>query len=783
MKRGFITTIISLLVAMVAGQTDQPVAMGQWRTHLAYNNVTQIAQSANNIYAVSDGALFSVNKEDTDDMQYFSKMSGLSDVNIVRIEFDKINNQLLIIYQNGNIDIMHSTGVNNIPDLRNKQMSTTKGVNEVYFTGNLAYLSCDFGVMLVNMGKREIADTYIIGPNSTEVKVLSTTIHNNKIYALTANTVYTADANSRHLVNFEYWKTTAGFPGSGNFQKIFNFAGKLLLLRNGKLYFKDENNNWNQLLSSISNISSINLSNNMIIAGDGSNRVYFLTFENQSFQTKTETLLSSNDIEYDSLNKIFWVAGGFLGIVSFKVQEGENPFVRYYKPEGPAVNIPWNITFAGEKMFMVNGGRWTSQYNNIGKIMIYEKDKWINIDASRFFDKHGVAALDFMNVAVDPDDNNHFFVTSYGTGLYEFKDTTLINWYHHRNSILEKASVVTSESYYYTRLDGAIFDKNKNLFLSNMLANAGIKILLNTGDWTQLNFPNSNQEVLGKILISNHNPNQKWVPSVRKNPGIFIWDDNGTLTDQNDDRSVFLSKFIDVDNVGSFISPTIIDCLEQDKNGVIWAGTDIGPLLFYNPSRAFDTGYTCSRVKIPRNDGTGLADYLLQNERIKAIAIDGANRKWLGTETSGLYLMSENGQETIHHFTTSNSPLLSNNIISIAINPVSGEVFVGTSNGLMSFQSNAAESSNVYTNVYAYPNPVRENYNGIITITGLITNTQVKITDLNGNLIYQTISNGSIATWDGKDAHGRKVSTGVYFAICANEDGSQNAITKIMVIN
>jgi hypothetical protein len=316
-----------------------------------------------------------------------------------------------------------------------------------------------------------------------------------------------------------------------------------------------------------------------------------------------------------------------------------------------------------------------------------------------------------------------------------------------------------------------------------MLANAGIKILLNTGVWTQLNFPNSNQEVLGKILISNHNPNQKWVPSVRKNPGIFIWDDNGTLTDQNDDRSVFLSKFIDVDNVGSFISPTIIDCLEQDKNGVIWAGTDIGPLLFYNPSRAFDTGYTCSRVKIPRNDGTGLADYLLQNERIKSIAIDGANRKWLGTQSSGLYLMSENGQETIHHFTTSNSPLLSNNIISLAINPVSGEVFVGTSNGLMSFQSNAAESSNIYNNVYAYPNPVRENYNGIVTITGLISNTQVKITDLNGNLIYQTISNGSIATWDGKDAQGRKVNTGVYFAICANEDGSQSTITKIMVIN
>jgi hypothetical protein len=780
-KRGLFTTIVSLFVVIVSGQTDQPVAMGKWRTHLAYNNVTQIAQSANNIYAISDGALFSVNKEDTDDMQYFSKMSGLSDVNIVRIEFDKTNNQLLIIYQNGNIDIMHSTGVNNIPDLRNKQMSTTKGVNEVYFTGNFAYLSCDFGIMLVNMGKREIADTYIIGPNSTEVKVLSTTIHNNKIYALTASTVYAADADSRNLVNFEYWKPFTALPaGAGNYQKIFTFAGRLLVLKAGKLYKQEDDNSWSQLLSSVSNITSINVSNNKIIASNGSNSVYFL---NQAFEMSMENLLGSRDIEYDPANDVYWVAAGSLGVVSFKLQSGADPIISYYKPQGPAVNIPWSMTFAGEKLFMVNGGRLFSQFNNPGKVMIYENGSWRNYDAAKLYEINGVAALDFMNVAVDPDNNNHFYVTSYGTGLYEFNDTILLNWYHHRNSSLEKASPVIGESYYYTRLDGAIFDKNKNLFLSNMLTNAGIKILLNTGDWTQLNFPNSNQEILGKILISNQNPNQKWVPSVRKNPGIFIWDDNGTLTDQNDDKSVFHSKFIDVDNVGSFISPTIIDCLEQDKNGVIWAGTDIGPLLFYNPSRAFDTGYTCSRVKIPRNDGTGLADYLLQNERIKSIAIDGANRKWLGTQSSGLYLMSENGQETIHHFTTSNSPLLSNDIISLAINPVSGEVFVGTSNGLMSFQSNAAESSNIYNNVYAYPNPVRENYNGIITITGLVSNTQVKITDLNGNLIYQTISNGSIATWDGKDAQGRKVNTGVYFAICANEDGSQSTITKIMVIN
>jgi len=777
MKKGLISIILSLFVLISFGQTNEPIAMGKWRTHLAYNSVSQIAQSANNIYAISEGALFSVNKNDTDDQSFYSKMSGLSDANIVRIDFDHTNNQLLIIYQNGNIDIMHSAGVNNIPDLHNKQMSSGKGVNHIFFKGDSAYLSCDFGMLVLNMKKKEISDTYIIGTNSSEVKVLATTIFNGKIYAVTANTVYNADANNPNLVNYEFWKNTPGLPGTGTYQAMFNFAGKLMLLRNKKLYRMETNNSWTPLLTD-KNITTTNLSNKKLIVGDGTSTIYLL---NESFESSEINITSSPDIEYDAANDTYWLAGLTGGIISFRSTEGK---LNYHKPLGPAVNIPWNITFAGEKMFMVAGGRWAGSYNTPGQVMIYENNQWKNISGSSIQTITNSAALDFVNLAVDPADKTHFYVTSYGNGLFEFKNDAFVNWYHHKspNSTIETAVPGASE-YSYIRLDGAVYDKDGNLFFANMGSTSAIKILLNDGEWTQLYYPNSALPTLGKIIISNLNPNQKWVPSVRYNPGIFIWDDNGTLKDQSDDKNIFISKLTDVDNVGSNINPSYYYCLVQDKNGVFWAGTDIGPLLFYNPSKAFDEGYTCSRVKIPRNDGTGLADYLLQNEKIKAMAIDGANRKWVGTETSGLYLMSENGQETILHFTSKNSPLLSDNILSLSINPVSGEVFIGTSNGLISYQSNAAESSDAYANVYAYPNPVRENYNGIITITGLIANTQVKITDLNGNLIYQTVSNGSIATWDGKDVHGKKVSTGIYMAICANEDGTKSTITKIMVIN
>ncbi|HET7733335.1 MAG TPA: T9SS type A sorting domain-containing protein, partial [Paludibacter sp.] len=494
------------------------------------------------------------------------------------------------------------------------------------------------------------------------------------------------------------------------------------------------------------------------------------------------------DTEYDQTNNTYWFAASALGVISYKQNGSEEPILSYFKPAGPAVNIPWDMTFAGKKLFVVPGGRWSDRYSRDAAVMMYENGKWTNIYKKEIQDSTKYQALDFMNVAVDPADDKHFFVTSYGTGLYEFRNNIFSKWYNNTNSSLE--TIIQSDPFNYIRLDGAIFDQQRNLFIANSTVASGIKVLLANGTWTKLTFPGvAIKATLGKIMISNQNPNQKWIPSVRYTPGICVWDDNGTITDQSDDKSVFIQSMIfpEVDNNGktvlTTVNPSIVYTTAQDRNGIVWVGTDQGPFLFQNLSKVYNSDYTCSRVKIPRNDSTNLADYLLVNEKIKAIAIDGANRKWIGTEASGVYLMSENGQQTIQHFTVSNSPLLSNDIISISINPVTGEVFFGTGQGIVSYQSDASEAGNTFSNVYAYPNPVREGFTGIITITGLVENTQVKITDISGNLVCQTVSNGSIATWDGKDAHGRKVSTGIYLALCTSSDGTQSSITKIMVIN
>ncbi len=756
------------------------LAMGKWRTHFAYNSVNQIAQSEHKVFAISAGALFSVDKKDQD-IELYSKLNGLSDNNISRIEYDSENKQLLIVYNNGNIDLLSSSGVINIPDLYNKQMSTSKTINQIMINDDKAYLSCDFGILVLNMNKHEVADTYYIGDNGSDVKVLNTAIQGSYLYAISSNTIYKSLLSEPNLANYEFWSTLSGLPGNGEFKKIASFGGKLVLMRGNKLYAQNENQIWSPLFSEISVSDFFVLNNNKMIITDNGTTSYLV--DEALNLTPFENMGLMPDAEFDSERNLYWFAGKSEGVVSYNIETSE---VNSYKPGGPIVNTPWEMTFSQQKLFVVQGGRWATQYDKPGYVMIYENNTWTNLDPTIIKNKTGYDALDFMNIAVDPLDDKHFFVTSYGTGLYEFNNDAFVNWYNHLNSTLE--TVIANNPYRFIRLDGAIFDQDGNLFLANIGVNAAIKVLLKDGTWTQLTYPEAAKPTLGRILISNQNPNQKWVPSVRYSPGILIFDDNGTITDQSDDQSVFKSSFVfpETENGQTVLiseTPAYVYTIVQDKSGTVWVGTDLGPFLFYNTSKIFDPDYTCSRVKIPRNDDTGLADYLLKDEKIKAIAIDGANRKWLGTETSGVYLMSENGQETIQHFTVSNSPLLSNDILSIAISPVTGEVFFGTGNGLVSYQSNAVDGGDTFNNVHAYPNPVRENFTGVITITGLIKDTQVKITDLNGNLICQTVSNGGIATWDGKDVRGRKVSTGIYLAICVNEDGTQSTITKIMVIN
>ena len=778
--------ILTIFLSFYSVKSFAQTAMGQWRTHFAYNSVTMVEQTPNKIYAVSDGVLFSIDKLDGN-TEIYSKLTGLNGTIVSALKYDEANKQLIVAYNNGNIDLITNGGVINIPDFYNKIMTVNKTINHITIYNNKAYLSCNFGIIVLNLQRREIAETYYIGENASEVNVVNTAVHGNEIYALTyilagteaSYTLYKADLNNPNLVNYQNWSKVENVPGGGSpLQAIASFAGQLFIQSNWRLFKLENNNSWSALTLPNNDAVShgISISNNKMIVANERSNVYII---DEGLNTTHLTIIEySRAAIYDAKHGTYWFAGGEEGVVSYNINTASK---EQFKPDGPIVNIPYRMTFAGEKLFVVRGERWSSPGQKPAYVMIYEKGEWKNIIGDEDIMPHtGRKPVDFMNVAVDPFDNTRFFVTSFYTGLYEFRDDKFYSWYNSTNSSIEGLNADPNDM----RLDGAVFDSSGNLFFANCYKLSPIKVLTKNASWTQLgDYGFGVVPTWGPILISNQNQNQKWMLSVRSTQGIAIVDDRGTIDDPQDDKSVFFRSFNDEDNDGEIINPSSYYCIAQDNNGIIWVGTSTGPLLFYNTNKVFDSGYTCSRVKISRNDGSTQADYLLAEEEVNAIAIDGANRKWLGTKNSGVYLMSEDGQKTIHHFTTDNSPLLSNDILSIAINPITGEVFIGTGAGLVSYQSDAASASDNLKNVYAYPNPVRENFNGVITITGLVQNTQVKITDLNGNLICETVSNGGIATWDGKDAYGRKVNTGIYFALCIKEDGTDSAVAKIMIIN
>lgn len=754
------------------------MAIGQWRTHFAYNLVEQIAQTENKVFAVSEGALFSVDKND-ELLEFYSKVNGLNDANIVKMSYDNKLKRLIIAYANGNIDIMTSGGVINIPDMYIKQMNAGKRVNHIFHYNDFAYLSTEFGIVKLNVRRNEIADTYIVGPNSTEVNILATAVHNNIIYAITKDRIFTADVNNPLLVDFSKWTVTAQLPISGDLKNIGILGNHLILQQANKLFSLSNNGSWEPILTNINNAARTYFKDERMFVYDNGATVFDV---NQQFEVETLVLQNQAfDAHYDQGTNTYWFAGNDKGIVSYHKQSA---LTKTYVPNGPAVNSPFKMHISDDRVIVVPGSAWAVNKMLPMRVMIYEKVdgaySWRNIHVqsqSPLIDRY---VYDAVDVIMHPNDKKHFFVASFANGLFEFRDDTFYKWHNHTNSSLE--TIISNEPFNYIWVDGFKFDKEGNLFMTNGFVGKYLQMLKPDGSWKAFEYPRQTFSNLGTIIIPQSNPNHKWIPSKRNSTGIIVIDNKGTLEDQSDDEYKFMSSFIDTEEGGT-ITPRFINDLVEDKNGVIWAGTSEGPLLFYNTSRVFQANYTCSRVKIARNDGTEFADYLLKTERIMAIAVDGANRKWIGTEESGLYLVSENGQKIIKHFTTANSALLSNNILSIAINERNGEVFVGTSAGLMSYRGDASEAGTVFGDVYAFPNPVRENYKGVITITGLVAKTHVKITDVAGNLVYETISNGGMATWDGNDKMGRKVSTGVYLAICVNEDGTQSTITKIMVIN
>jgi hypothetical protein len=353
----------------------------------------------------------------------------------------------------------------------------------------------------------------------------------------------------------------------------------------------------------------------------------------------------------------------------------------------------------------------------------------------------------------------------------ELNDGIITNVYYDNNSILEKPF----SSWDRIFIGDISFDQYGNLWMINSSCNALLKVLKSDGEWQSYNVSSvTNALQATRILIDSKN--QKWIVLFGSN-GLLVFNDNNTLDDKTDDRLIRMSTSI---GNGNLPSNTVFS-IAEDLDGEIWVGTDKGIAVFYTPENIFSGGDFDSQVITIEQDS--IAQHLLQFESVTAIAVDGANKKWVGTQNAGVFLFSDDGQKEIHHFTVENSPLLSDKINDIKIDAVTGEVYFGTDRGICSYKGYATTGQEQYQGVYAYPNPVPSGFNGMIGIRGLTRNSWIKITDAGGTLIYETRSEGGQAVWNGCNFKGEKAKTGVYFVFCISEDGTEKVVTKILIQN
>jgi len=757
--------------SVVSWAQENELRIGQWQSHLPYHSGNWVTQSETTIYYASPFSLFTIEKEDFA-VDFISTVDGLSDIAVNKIKYNTDLDALLVVYFNSNIDLVKEDEVVNFRDIQtNSSIVGDRTVYDILFEGNGAFLSTGFGIVKLNLEREEFEFTTFTG-----VPVFSMAIFEGFIYAATEEGIYRVEnkptINFGDFNNWQLLDVADGFPAVYSSNAVAAHHNSLYLDINGAL-FRYENGSLTEIYTEPGfSIGYLSPGNEFLIAGVTCNdncrgKVLFFR-EDDSFVTSGGRCIDRPRFAIEEENGRIWYADQFRGIrFANEAGVGCNP-LDFNSPDSHHSS---EILLANDKVYIASGGVASNQtaLNRTRGIFIKEDNQWSVINRvntpilfEKFIDR------DFNRIVAHPEDGRLFVGTFWG-GLLEI-DGENYTVYNDENSSLQGAVGDAARE----RVAGLAFDEENNLWMSNHTAARPISVLKADGEWRNFNAP-----VKGLLQCAIDQNGYKWF--VAGSEGVLVFDDNGTIDNINDDRI----KLITPSN--SDLPTRNVNCIEVDLDGAVWVGTVEGPIFFDCGEGIFEDNQ-CSRGTLRRVEQDGIGAILLATENVQSIAVDGANRKWIGTN-NGLFIQSPDGGEQIAFFNTENSPLFDNTIIDIAINQETGEAFIGTNNGVISLRGEAIAGGVVNSsNIYAFPNPVRPEYDGPIAIKGLARDANVKITDVNGQLIFETTALGGQAIWDGRDFSGRKASTGVYLVFSASKavgfsGNSNTAVAKILFIN
>lgn len=748
--------LLILWVLLAFGGADaQETAIGQWQAHISYGDGKWVAEVGDKIYCATSTGLFYYDKKENV-LERLSPVDGFSGVRIQAMRYDPGTRYLLIAYDNGLIDMVKDNKIFTVTGIFDRTEKGSKRINDFYFHNRKVYISSTLGAVVYDLSEKEFGDTYRIGDQGETVEIKDITISGKYIYASTEAGLKRADVNSINLLNYQEWEKA--FSGDGG--EMVSYNNKVYAVV-GDSFLKYQNGNWQQYMDSTvdgNEIRSLDVFNDRLLVTTNK----FIYSIDKSGNITEYASSGANHALVDNEGTLWYALDRFTLVGRFKSGK-----VKYRKPNGPSSPDAFRVSY-GRGTVWIASGAWGAgggpTYNPNGFYAFAEGD-WMNY--SLFEISRLGKARDIVDVTVNPV-NNHIFAASMTRGLFELKGKEVIRQYKSQNSSLGFVKSLGDSQ--KVRVASIVPDEENNLWITNPESTKPLSVRKNDGSWKSFALGN-NVRVYDMVIDQS---GQKWIINGFGS-GVLVFNDNGTIENVSDDRYLSLNK-----SEGNGGLPTLgVLSLAVDRDNQLWLGTKDGVAVIYDPAAVFSGGdFDAQQVWVQSDDEPGL---LLARQTVTAIAVDEGNRKWFGT-LNGAWLTNPDGSEILHHFTTENSPLLSDQVNDIGINDRTGEVFFATSKGVISYRGEATEGKEKHQNAYVYPNPVRPDYKGPIAVKGLVTDALVKISDISGNIVYEMKATGGQAVWDGHNLSGKEVKTGVYLIYSSSADGSETFITKLLIV-
>ncbi len=770
-----------LLLFCAPAFCQQVLPLGHWRTHLPYRLGNYVTQSPEAVFFSTGQAVIVRDKEEAS-LDFLTKVQGLSGTDIERIKYIPQSDILMVVYDNSVIDLVKPDRVSTLNQIRNfRNFIGNKDIHDIFVANDsIVYLAANYGLSKLNVLSERFAFTTF-----TDIDVQSIALYEGSLYASTEIGLYRVDETEPNPEVFSFWEWMG--PGSGLPE---DYSAGPLTVFNGTLYAGIEDSLVQLARSGEAatvipatpgfELAYLSAEGDHLLAGYlcvsddcEKGRLRYIDARGNVGEASPACMNDPRNAVEDQQGRI-WFGDGWSGLKHLAGLGAENCNTELY-------NSPWSqevyeITVQDKQVWLASGGvdvRFSYRFLDHGFASLID-GQWRVYNR---FTESGLQGndpdsppLDFLSVEVDPA-SGKIYAGAYFEGLIEI-DNGNFTLYDDSNSSLGNAVGDAAR----TRVSDIEFDAEGNLWVANFLAEAPLSTLSPEGNWRAYR-PACGQTQIHKIGIDQED--YKWVVVANTQSGILLYDE-GDPEDPSDDRCR------NITNANSNLPTNRVNTLEVDLDGDVWVGTGEGVVIFECGQNAFEEDCIGS-LRIVEQDGFNA--YLLATEDVQAIGVDGANRKWVGT-LNGLFLISANGREQLAHFTTANSPLLSNVITDVEVDPATGEVFIGTDAGLISYQGDAVEGGPVHADpIQVFPNPVRPEYRGPIAIRGLARDANVKITDVNGKLVYETTALGGQAVWDGRDYTGRRANSGVYLVFSTSDPGEtlfaskpDGAVARIVLI-